>query len=161
MFGVERAFPFLDRELLAFLMNVPGEMQSWKGIPKAFLREGTARALPEGIARRRDKADFTEWINAGLRLEFPELVRLLRSVGAVVRRGYVNDNVVEEEIGRWEGRAQGSNCLMSWGLRDLLGLEFWLQHFFGEEPGGAGRGAIYGTGTSYFGSKVLAHASAR
>jgi asparagine synthase (glutamine-hydrolysing) len=158
MFGVERAFPFLDRDLLSFLMNTPGEMVSWKGVPKAFLRE--SGNLPEGIARRRDKADFTDWINAGLRREFPELVRLLRSGGAAVRRGYVADGVLEEELARWRGRIQGPDCLVSWGLRDLLGLELWLQHFFGEDPGGARRGALYESVSSYSDSKV-AHASAR
>jgi asparagine synthase (glutamine-hydrolysing) len=158
MFGMERAFPFLDRELLSFLMNVPGEMVSWQGVPKALLRE--AGNLPEAIARRRTKADFTDWVNAGLQRDFPELVRLLRSRGAAVRRGYVADGVLEEEVTRWRGRVDASNCLLSWGLRDLLGLELWLQHFFGEEPGMAGRGSLYNSVTSYPGPKVT-HAAAR
>jgi asparagine synthase (glutamine-hydrolysing) len=158
MFGMERAFPFFDRDLLSYLMNVPGEIVNWNGVPKAFLRE--AGNLPEGIARRRDKADFTNWVNAGLRCEFPELVRLLRSGGTAVRRGYVADGVLEEELTRWRGRIEGPDCLLSWGLRDLLGLELWLQHFFGDEPGRAGRASLYNSVSSYSGSKVT-HAAAR
>ena len=43
MYGMEMAFPFLDRDLLSFLMAIPGEMQTWNGVPKALLRRGFAR----------------------------------------------------------------------------------------------------------------------
>ena len=38
--GVEMWFPFLDRDVIGFLMAIPGEMAMWKGQHRAILREG-------------------------------------------------------------------------------------------------------------------------
>src|SRR5439155_17111426 len=40
MHGLDMAFPFLDRDLIAFLMAIPGEMQTRDGVPKALVRHG-------------------------------------------------------------------------------------------------------------------------
>src|SRR5262249_13109486 len=58
MHSLDTAFPFLDRDLIAFLMAIPGEIQSRDGVPKALLRDACAHILPRSIARRRSKADF-------------------------------------------------------------------------------------------------------
>jgi asparagine synthase (glutamine-hydrolysing) len=38
MYGLETAYPFLDRDLVAFLMAIPGEVLTRGGVPKALLR---------------------------------------------------------------------------------------------------------------------------
>ena len=42
-YGLEVAFPFLDRDLIAFLMAIPGEMHAHHGVPRALLRRVDAR----------------------------------------------------------------------------------------------------------------------
>ena len=62
MHGLEMAFPFLDRDLVSFLMRIPGELQTWQGVPKGLLREALRDVLPEAIAQRNWKADFTDFL---------------------------------------------------------------------------------------------------
>ena len=136
MHGLEIAFPFLDRDLIAFLMAIPGEMQSWNGVHKGILREGLRGVLPERIGARVAKADFTRAVNDGLAMDYNPLVERLRVGGMVTSWGYVHAQGLERLLaGRREIR--GSTCEPSWALGDLLALEVWLQTFFGrpESPG--------------------------
>jgi asparagine synthase (glutamine-hydrolysing) len=135
MYGLEMAFPFLDRDLLVFLMGIPGEMQTWKGVPKAILREAMRRVLPAAIRERRWKADFTQRVNDGMARDFPQLVHCLQSDGMAVRLGYVRKDAMRVEFERLKGRIQGPTSEISWSLSDLLGLELWLQLFLGKEDG--------------------------
>jgi asparagine synthetase B (glutamine-hydrolysing) len=58
MRGLELREPFLDRELVGFLLSIPGEMQTWRGVPKSLLRDAMRSVLPESIVGRRWKADL-------------------------------------------------------------------------------------------------------
>jgi asparagine synthase (glutamine-hydrolysing) len=127
--GLEIAFPFLDRDLLAFLFAIPGEVQSWNGVPKAILREALRGVLPSAIAQRRTKADFTDLVNAGTDRDFPQLEDCLRH-GLAVQFGYVQEEVLAEEFARLKDQIQGRNCEVAWKLADLVGLEQWLEVFF-------------------------------
>lgn len=132
MHGLEMAFPFLDRDLISFLMEIPGEVQTWKGVPKALLRQAMRGVLPEAIANRRWKGDYTAIENAEMQLEYPRLVRALRSDGIAARLGYVNEKRMRREFERLEDRIQGPMCDVTWGLLNFFLLEVWLQAFFGE-----------------------------
>jgi asparagine synthase (glutamine-hydrolysing) len=129
--GLELAFPFLDRDLLSFLLAIPGEVQTWKGVPKALLREALRGVLPDAIAQRRTKADFTDLVNAGTERDYPELVDCLRD-GLAVQFGYLEEEVLRGEFARLENQVQGRTCEVAWKLSDLLGLEQWLRVFFGQ-----------------------------
>ena len=58
--GLEIAFPYLDRDLIGFLMAIPGDVQEHRGIARAILREATVGILPEDVRRRRWKGDMTD-----------------------------------------------------------------------------------------------------
>jgi asparagine synthase (glutamine-hydrolysing) len=137
MHGLEMAFPFLDRDLLSFLMGIPGEMQTGRGVPKALLRAAMQDVLPDAIARRTWKADFSHLVNEGMERDFPQLVRCLESDGLAVRLGYLDGTVLRDELRRMKDRIRGPECEISWGLSDLLGLEIWLQIFLGGSTSGA------------------------
>jgi asparagine synthetase B (glutamine-hydrolysing) len=64
-YGLEPAYPFMDRDLISFIMAIPGEVVNWQGVPKGLFREAMRGVLPEAIRLRRWKADFTDFINAG------------------------------------------------------------------------------------------------
>lgn len=132
--GLEIAFPFLDRDLIAFMMAVPGEMASWQGVPKALLREAMRGILPEAIARRQGKADFTHAVNKAMEDEFPQVVRYLYPDGLAARFGYVKQESLEQELAHYQNRARDSDCTLTWNLSNLLGLELWLRVFFGDGP---------------------------
>lgn len=133
MHGLEIAFPFLDRNLLSFLMSIPGEVQTWKGVPKALLREAMRGLLPDAIVRRTWKADFTHLVNEGMQRDFASLAQCLRADRMAIKWGYVKGGVMEKELGRLKDGLQGRHdSEIAWALSDLLGLELWLQVFFGE-----------------------------
>lgn len=134
MYGMDMAFPFLDRELVAFLMGIPGEMQTWKGVPKALLREAMRGILPDAIVRRTSKGDFTHVVNEAMEQEYPRLVHCLEEGMMAVRMGYVREEMIWEELARLKGRIRGPDCGVTWSLSDLLGIELWFQVFFGDKP---------------------------
>ena len=83
IYGLESAYPFLDRDLVAFLMAIPGEVQTRNGVPKALLRAALHGVLPDAITLRRSKGDFTHLVNeavvrhlreAGIQLAYPRRV---------------------------------------------------------------------------------------
>ena len=128
--GLDLSFPFLDRDLLAFVMALPGGLHARGGVPKAILREALRPDLPPAIAHRRWKADFSRLVNEGVRREGPPLAAFLDGVGAAVRGGYVNGAVVRAQLGPLLDRLDGPTCDIAWSLSDLVGLETWLRTFF-------------------------------
>lgn len=132
--GIDMAFPFLDRDLIAFLMAIPGEMASWQGVPKGILREAMRGVLPEAIARRNSKGDLTEYANEGMERDFTQLVHILQSGGMAISWGYLRRDLIEAKLPSMRNQIQRGDCLVTWSLADLLGLELWLQTFL---PAGA------------------------
>jgi asparagine synthase (glutamine-hydrolysing) len=130
--GLEIAFPYLDRDLISFLLAIPGEVQTWKGVPKALLREALPGVLPKAIAERRSKAGCTDLINTSMERDHAEVVHYLQD-GMAVQLGYVDEAVLRQELGQLTGRVRGPGCVVAWRLSYLLGLEMWLRVFFGEQ----------------------------
>jgi asparagine synthase (glutamine-hydrolysing) len=125
MHGVDVRYPFRDRDLVAFLMAIPGDIVNWQGVPKGLLRHALTGVLPDAVRDRRWKADFTEVNRDAAERERPHHARLVPRNALSVRAGLVDG----------ERLAQGA--LVDWQLADPIGLEFWLRNFFGGSPGAA------------------------
>jgi asparagine synthase (glutamine-hydrolysing) len=130
MHGLEMAFPFLDRDLVAYLMAIPGEMQSWKGIYKGMFREGLRGVLPAAIARRTGKADSTSLVHDGLVKDHDRLMRRLSGRTMTTALGYVDARELRNIA---TGILNASTGEASRALVDLFSLELWLQGFFGSK----------------------------
>jgi asparagine synthase (glutamine-hydrolysing) len=130
MYGIEYAYPYLDQDLVAYLMAIPGEMQTWKGVPKGILRKAMGGVLPTQILERRWKADGTDLLNERVAHDFPRIVESLQTGRTAVRLGYVDEKILSSELTHLSDKIRRSDCLVSWALCDLLGLELWLQVFF-------------------------------
>jgi asparagine synthase (glutamine-hydrolysing) len=130
MHGLEMAYPFLDRDLIAFLMAIPGEVQCRNGIHKGLLRDALKNVLPEAIASRVSKADFTDVVNQGMAQDYERLGQCLHPRALVAARGYVRPRHLTE-MRAHEFDATSSTSETAWALEDLLSLELWLQQFFG------------------------------
>ena len=128
-YGMEAAFPFLDRDLLSFLMAIPGEMQTKDGVPKALLREAMRGVLPVEIVRRRWKADFSHLVNDSLAHDFDRMAAMLKNESLAVKMGYIDDAVMRRELDRLKGLVKGPTCEVTWMLMDILGFELWLRLF--------------------------------
>jgi len=130
MHGLEMAFPFLDRDLIEFVIATPGEVLTWQGVPKAILRSAMDDVLPDSIAQRRSKADFTDVVNDGVALDYESVVEYLRRGRLAARWGIVDAKVMDEQLAAIKVRVRGPDCAISWALADLLALELWLRQFF-------------------------------
>ena len=128
--GLDYAAPFLDRDLIQFLMAVPGDIQAAGGVPRVLLREGLAGVLPEAIRRRRWKADYSEPVNQGAARDLASARALFADAPRSAARGYVDRERVLTELNRLAPRLEGPECVARWALTDLIGLESWLRVFF-------------------------------
>ena len=128
MHGMEVAFPFLDRDLIAFLMAIPGHIVTWNGVPKQLMRHALRDVLPEGIAGRTTKADFSLDANTETAQDYDKLVAGLKH-GAAAR--YLTPQAMRD-TGRFRPEPGADTATLSWALTDLLGLELWLGEFFGD-----------------------------
>lgn len=127
--GLDHATPFLDREVIQFLMSIPGEIANRNGVPKAILRDAMKDVLPPAIATRRTKADGTEIANQAMHEAFPDLAKLLGERCQVLSRGYLETKVMERLLDS-RGRIVASDCQLTFELSELFGLELWLRSFF-------------------------------
>ncbi len=131
--GLEMSFPFLDPELVAFLMAIPGDVQTAGGVPKAILREAMRGILPEEIVGRSWKADFTFIVRDGMQQDLPILIRSLNGDPLLRSFGYVDESRLQRMLAKMNTPgycwAEGEISQLS----NLIGLAFWLRRFFGQD----------------------------
>jgi asparagine synthase (glutamine-hydrolysing) len=129
MHGMDAAFPFLDRDLIALVMSVPGDLVTHGGEPKALLREAMRNVLPEAIRTRTTKADFSHDTNREAADDYDTLVECLRA-GRAAAFGYVDAGSMPL-LDRYRPHPGADTATLTWALTDLLALELWLARFFG------------------------------
>jgi asparagine synthase (glutamine-hydrolysing) len=129
--GLEVAFPFLDRDLIAFLMAIPGEVHARHGVPRVLLREAMRDILPESIRTRTWKSDFTQLVNHSLREDAAAILETMSADCLGVRFGYLDADRLAPELARLASMLNAPDCIDSWELADTYGLEMWLQVFWG------------------------------
>ena len=130
--GLDFVFPFLDRDLLGFLMAVPGEIQNQGGVPRAMMREAMRGILPEPLRARRWKANFSDVVNRGVAQDARMIIGALGPQSIAVRCGYIDAARLQPELDRMIPQLAGSDCYSAWDLADLYALERWLRLFFGQ-----------------------------
>jgi asparagine synthase (glutamine-hydrolysing) len=136
-YGLDAGFPFFDRDLIEFLMGVPGEILTRGGVPKALLRDSLAGLVPDGILARRTKGDFTRFANEASRKDHARMVEWLGQDPLVVQAGYVDADKLKRGL-QSAGRAlEGSaSNTASRSLTAVVALEMWLRQFFGNARSG-------------------------
>jgi asparagine synthase (glutamine-hydrolysing) len=134
-FGVDAAFPFLDRDLIGFLMAIPGEVHARDGVPRVLLREAMRGTMPASICARTWKSDFSEFVNRGLREDAAAILETMSADCLGVRFGYLDAARLAPELSRLASRLDtAGDCVDSWELADTYGLEMWLRLFWGSSP---------------------------
>jgi asparagine synthase (glutamine-hydrolysing) len=146
LYGLDAAFPFLDRDLLQFLMAAPGEEVTKDGAPRGLAREAMRGLLPEPVRTRTWKANFTSAVNDGVAGDADELTSLLTSRSLVVQFGYVEPGRLAAAVQRLGAAARSDDCVVTWALADLVGLEMWLREYIAPDP--AARSAATASHTS-------------
>ena len=109
--GVETSTPFLDRDVIAFLMGIPGDVVNRGGVPRAILRDAMRGLVPDPILDRRWRAAtvfgpedrLARWAGLSSASKFPMCRRF----------GWLRDGVT---VGA--------------GAFEFIGLECWSRRFF-------------------------------
>jgi asparagine synthase (glutamine-hydrolysing) len=129
MHGLEISFPYMDCDLIQFLMSIPGDMQSHAGVPRALMREAMRGVVPNSIASRRDKGEFTHLANEGVVRDFPLLHEILTGPDALaVQLGYVDGAVLRRHLEQWRTHVgSAADAVVSDRILDLCGLELFLR----------------------------------
>jgi asparagine synthase (glutamine-hydrolysing) len=130
--GLDVAFPFLDRDLIAFLMAIPGEVHARDGVARVLLREAMRGVLPEPIRARTWKSDFTAFVNMGLSQDAEVILRTLNAQCLGVRFGYLDAGRLAPELARLAAGLDSPDCVNSWDLADTYSLEMWLRVFLND-----------------------------
>ena len=134
--GMDAGFPFFDRDLIEFLMSVPGDMLTRGGVPKAIMRDGLAGLMPDAILARRTKGDFTRFANEASRRDHARMVEFLGRNPLVVQAGYVDADKLKSGLQSAGRELEGSaSSAGSRNLTAVFALETWLREFFGNACG--------------------------
>ena len=131
--GMDVSFPFLDRDLIAFIMAIPGDVHARDGVPRVLLREAMKGILPDGIRARTWKSDFSPLVNDGLRTDASAILAAMNAQSLGVRFGYLDPVRLAPELLRLAQTVDDSDCTRGWDLADTYGLEMWLRVFWGPE----------------------------
>ncbi len=137
MYGIDVSYPFRDRDLVSFLMAIPGEVVNRGGVPKGLLRHALAGIVPESILTRRSKADFTAIEIESLRGGHGALAAMVPPDCRAIADGFVDGDVLQRSLPAFADRADGGETPPGWRLTDVVGLELWLRTFIADWRTGA------------------------
>ncbi len=133
--GLDVAYPFADRDLIAFVMAIPAAVLNLGGAYKGLFREAMTGILPDSIRARSWKADFTLLeSNAAAELSRSGPSAYLGADLMAVKYGYVNAGALTEEFPRLRARLTGESWLPAKQMNELLALERWMGVFFARRP---------------------------
>jgi asparagine synthase (glutamine-hydrolysing) len=132
--GIEMLFPFLDRDLIGFLMSVPGDVLAQDGVHRRILRDGMRPLIPDSVADRRWKGDLTGAWNAAIASELPQISDAILSPGGALDHGLLDPAGVSRLVATTT--RESTNATAKWRLIEILGLDQWVRTFFGVPAAG-------------------------
>jgi asparagine synthase (glutamine-hydrolysing) len=129
-FSIESRVPYLDQELVKWILKLPPKAIIDRGWSRAILREGLDGTLPDRIRLRRWKVGFTTPEFRWLRAERAWIQGLLRSPLYCSRPYWDGLGVAEAFDAVCEDRLEEHPFIWR-----TVNLEVWLRTFFGPEGG--------------------------
>ncbi len=131
---LDTAYPFRDRDLVAFLIGIPGDVVVENGVPKGLLRRSLEGILPDAIRLRRTKGDGTAFSNGAALAEENTVRQLLNPDSLSARAGFLDPGVLRTKMPALFGTALrcDDTAHIGWQIGDTLALELWLQRFCGD-----------------------------
>jgi asparagine synthase (glutamine-hydrolysing) len=130
MHGIEMAFPYLDSDLVQFLMSIPGEVQSHDGVARGLMREAMRGLVPDAIIDRRTKGEFTQLANQSIDLDFASIADLLGPSSLAARFGYIDGPALWPVLATWQKSIQTArNAVLANRVLELCGIELLLRQF--------------------------------
>ena len=127
--SIETRVPYLDNEVVDFMLTVPPELKLHGLTSKYVLREAVKDIVPRSILKRR-KAAFGAPIRTWLRRDLLEMVDDLLSSERIRRRGFFEPAAIRRLI-EDDRAGRVDNTYRIWAL---LTLEIWQQTFMDSSP---------------------------
>ena len=121
--SVEARVPFLDHELVEFVLALPPELKVRGNTGKYILKRAVSDLLPRGIVDRPKQgfgAPVAEWFRGDLGVRAQQWIR----ESSLAERGLLD----YQEVDRlWESHRGGANWAMQ--LWNLLNVSLWHDHW--------------------------------
>jgi len=128
--GLEIAFPYLDCDLVQFLMSIPGEIQSYDGVPRGLMRQAMRGIVPDAIVDRRSKGEFTQLANRSVELDFGAIAAILGPSSLAVQFGYVDGPALWPLLAEWKNAiGTAGTATLANRVIELCGIELLLREF--------------------------------
>ncbi len=131
--GMEFLIPFLDRDLIQYLMQIPGEKTAPGGVHRGMLRMAMRGILPDEIATRRTKGSFTSIENQIVRQNYDEIFKFFASNDLLSKEGYVDGEALKSTLADLPQAVPEYGCRLTWDLADLLAFDEWMRQFIRSE----------------------------
>jgi asparagine synthase (glutamine-hydrolysing) len=149
-YGLEKAYPFMDRDLVQFATSIPAEILNWKGQFKGLFREAMRGILPESIRLRYWKADFTGLNSGAAAAGYSEFQAYFQKDSLAVEFGYVDPVTFQRAFARHQSKLTDQDIFPALQVNNLVALELWLRAFFrpGIKPKESYDGAVYQNGST-------------
>ncbi len=129
-YGVDKAYPFMDRDLVAFVISVPNHVMNWGGVFKGLFREAMRDILPENIRSRNWKAGFTALNSGAAESGYALFESLLQPDCLAARYGYMDPASVQRSIHQHRSKLSDQIMQPTVQVNSAVGLELWLRAFF-------------------------------
>jgi asparagine synthase (glutamine-hydrolysing) len=131
MHGLDVAFPYLDCDLIQFLMSIPGDVQSHEGASRGLMRAAMRGTVPDAVIGRRSKGEFTYLGNQNIEHDFDAIREMLGPTALSIRLGYVDGPVLWQMLEGWRTAIRtADDAVLTDRIVDLCGMELLLRRFF-------------------------------
>jgi asparagine synthase (glutamine-hydrolysing) len=127
--GVESWLPMLDRDLISFLIAIPGEHMTPDGRSRGLLRDAMQRVVPDVILDRRSKGDGTAFSASALARQAQGIATVLSGDTVSARMGWVDSVTLRTRLPDLVRLVGDGDFGAGLELLDLLALESWADVF--------------------------------
>jgi asparagine synthase (glutamine-hydrolysing) len=118
----ERRYPYLDRDLIEFLMAIPASQLLRPGQRRSLMRRALVGIVPREVLWRRSKGATGRSHLLALQSSVNEVVQLMdTSISGKMQ--FINDVRFREDL----SRAAAGNCMNVVTMLKEISLEFWLR----------------------------------
>lgn len=119
-YGINVQTPFLDKRLVEFLYNIPGDIRWQGGISKTILRQAMKGKLPNKVLDNYNKIGLISSIYSGLNEDWSTLYHIIEKC-RIAEYGLITQGEWKDLMNKWkQGLLENDDMFV------LLTLEIWL-----------------------------------
>ena len=122
-FVIEKRYPYLDQDLVEFLMSIPFDQLLRPGDRRSLMKRALADLLPKEILVRKGKSGLARYFCIAVEKHWAEIDTAF-STPVTARLGYVNRERIYEALMNVK---HGNITSRVSDLLNALSLEFWLR----------------------------------